>query len=321
MQAIQIHKFGGPEVLRLEELEVPVPTAAEVLVKVIAAGVNPVDTYQRSGANPGLALPAILGLDAAGVVERVGADVRGVCQGDRVYVSGTRTGAYAQFLVSTPAQTFSLPSSTSFAEGAALGVPYATAYRALLQRAETKTGDLVLVHGASGCVGLAVLQFAKALGFRVVGTAGTIQGREVVLASGAIAALDHNSDTYINELLAFSHGRGFDVILEMLANVNLGKTLPLLAKRGRIVVIGSRGKAEILPRDLMTREADIRGMSLFNVPIEELGSIHAAVGRGLRDGSLRPKIAAEMPLLDAGKAHQQVLRPGVGGKLVLLPWA
>ena len=319
MKAIRVHQFGGPEVLQLEEIATPQPGPGQVLVRLRAIGVNPVETYQRSGSNPKLALPWTPGMDAAGVIESVGEGVENVRPGDRVYTSDTLTGAYAEFALCAPNQVHRLPANLSFPQGAAVNIPYATAYRALHQRARALAGETVFIHGASGGVGIAATQIARAAGLTVIGTAGTEAGRRLVLEQGAHQALDHRAPDYLAQAMALTGGRGVDIILEMLANVNLAKDLPLLAKFGRVIVIGSRGKVEITPRDLMARDADVRAMMLFNATDAELAGIHAALGAGLENGTLRPIIGRERPLAEAALAHGQILEPGACGKIVLLP--
>ena len=303
MKAMRVHQFGGPEMLRLEEIPLPAPGPGQVLVRVHAAGVNPVDTSLRGGSNPSLRLPYTPGLDAAGTIETVGADVSRVKPGARVYTAGTISGAYAEFVVCDAQQVHPLPANISFAQGAGLNVPYATAHRALFQRAQSKAGETVLIHGASGGVGIAAVQFARAAGLIVIGTGGTDAGRKLIAEQGAHLVLDHRAPDYLEHALALTSGRGVDVILEMLANVNLGKDLPLLAMNGRVIVIGSRGKVEITPRDLMSRDADVRAMMLFNASAAELVEIHAALFAGLENGTLRLIVGREMPLADAARAH------------------
>ena len=317
MKAIRVHQFGGPEVLRLEEIPVPVPGPGQVLVRIHSIGVNPVETYFRSGTNPNIRLPWTPGMDAAGVIETVGDGVIQTQIGRRVYTSDTVSGAYAELALCEVAQVHTLPERLTFAQGAAIGIPYATAYRALFQRARAVAGEWVLIHGASGGVGLAATQLARAAGLTVVGTGGSDRGRELVIAQGAHHVLDHRAPDYLDRALALTGGHGFDVILEMLANVNLGKDLPLLARNGRVIVIGSRGKVEITPRDLMSRDADIRAMSLFNASSAELASVHAGLAAGFENGSLRPVIGREFPLAEAAPAHVAVLAPGACGKIIL----
>ena len=320
MKAIVVKKFGGPDVLQIGEVPLPRPAAGQVLVRVHAAGVNPVETYIRAGTYAKLpALPFTPGTDGAGVVEQAGEGVKSFAAGDRVWFFGTSTGSYAEYALCSGEQVHLLPERVPFAQGAAVGVPYPTAYRALFQRGEALPGETVLIHGATGGVGIAAVQLARAAGLTVLATGGTEQGRVAVLENGAHHVFDHCALGYIDEVMNATGNRGVDVILEMLANVNLSKDLALLAKNGRVVVIGSRGKIEIDPRDTMVRDADIRGMVVFNASAAEMAAVHAALGAGLENGALRPVVGREFPLADAARAHQAVMEPGALGKIVLLP--
>src|SRR5437773_1389936 len=180
MKAIRVTQFGGPEVLKLETVPDPKPAKGQVLVRVHAAGVNPVDTYIRSGSYTNLSLPYTPGKDAAGIIEAKGDATDQFPLGDRVYTSGSITGTYAELTLCDAADVHPLPKQISFAQGAALGVPYATAYRALFHRAEARAGETVLIHGASGGVGLAAVQFARSAGLTVIGTAGSDGGSKLV---------------------------------------------------------------------------------------------------------------------------------------------
>jgi NADPH:quinone reductase len=320
MKTIRVHEFGGPDVLKLEQAQDLKPGPGQVLVRVKGIGVNPVDTYIRSGnhaVRP--SLPYTPGIDAAGDVEEVGEGVSKVAAGDRVYVGGTISGAYAELALCNESQVHQLPQQISYVQGAAINVPYATAFRALFQRAKAVAAESVLVHGASGGVGIASVQLARAAGLKVIGTGGTDEGRDLVAKEGAHHVLDHRAPGYLEEVLALTGGKGADVILEMLANVNLGNDLKVLAKLGRVVVIGNRGNVEINPRDAMVRDAVIFGMTLFNASEQELASVHAALVAGLENGTLRPIVGREMPLEDAPRAHHTVLEPGAFGKIVLIP--
>jgi NADPH2:quinone reductase len=180
-------------------------------------------------------------------------------------------------------------------------------------------GEHVLVHGATGGVGIAAVQLGNAAGMLVIGTAGTEQGRELVLGQGAIKMFDHHTPEHFEAIMAFTQGRGVDVVLEMIANANLSEDLKILAPGGRVVVIGSRGHIEINPRDIMARDADILGMSMMNVKDGEQRQIHAALAAGLTWGTLSPVVRCEMPLGEAAKAHELLMRPGAYGKIVLRP--
>ena len=320
MKAIRVHEFGGPEVLKLEDVPDLQTGAGQVVVRVKAAGVNPYDTYTRLGTyaiKP--ALPYTPGGDAAGTVDSVGAGVEGFAPGDRVYVGGTLTGAYAEQTLAEAWQVHPLPPNVTFAQGAGVNVPYATAYRALWQIARAQAGDTVLIHGASGGVGVAGVQLARAAGMTVIGTGGTERGRELAAVQGAHHVLDHRAPDYLDELMKLTAGRGVDVILEMLANVNLAKDLSVLAPKGRVVVIGNRGTIEINPRDIMRRDAAVLGMVLFNASRQELASIHAGIVAGLENGTLRPVVGKELPLAEAAQAHRAVMESGAFGKIVLVP--
>jgi NADPH2:quinone reductase len=320
MRAIRVSEFGGPEVLKVQDVPDPKPDSGQVLVRVKAAGVNPVDTYIRAGAyarKPNL--PYTPGTDAGGIVEAVGANVKRFKPGDRVYTNGSSTGVSAELALADESRVHPLPSKISFAQGAALGVPYGTAYRALFQRGRGSAGETVLVHGATGGVGIAAVQFARAAGFTVIGTGGSEKGRAMVAEQGAHHVLDHRAAGYEQQIMDLTGGRGVDLITEMLANVNLAKDLTMLAPAGRVVVIGNRGSIEINPREAMSREADIRGLTLFAATDADLREIHAAVIAGLENGTLRPIVGQELPLADAPRAHQLVMEPGAFGKIVLVP--
>src|SRR5258706_14919735 len=165
MKAIRVHQFGGPEVLQLDEVPAPLAGPGQILVRVHAAGVNPVDTYIRSGAYAAKPIPPYTpGKDAAGIVEKVGGGVPQFKPGDRVYTGGGLTGAYAEYVLCEPAQVHPLPDKLSFSQGAGVDTPYATAYRALFQQAGAVAGEVGLIHGATGGVGIAPLQLPRAAG-------------------------------------------------------------------------------------------------------------------------------------------------------------
>jgi NADPH2:quinone reductase len=320
LKAIRVHKFGTPEVMKLEVVEDPKPGPGQVLVKVHAIGVNPVDTYIRSGSytiKP--ALPYTPGVDAAGAVDAVGEGVTRLSAGDRVYVAGTLSGAYAEKTLCEDSQVHPLPEGVTFAQGASIGIPYASAYRALFNRARAEPGEMLLIHGASGGVGIAATQLALAAGMHVIGTSSTERGRELVAAQGADHVFDHDDHDHLSKIMQLTKGKGVDVILEMLANVNMGRDLGILARNGRVVVVGSRGPVEIDPREIMKRDAAILGMVLMNADASEINSIHAALAAGLKYGTLSPVIGREIHLSEAALAHHEIMEPGTYGKIILVP--
>ena len=320
MKAIRVKEFGGPEVMRLEEAPDPKASGAQVVVRIRAAGVNPVETYMRAGIYPRKpTLPYTPGTDGAGTVETTGPDAKRFKARERVYLAGSLSGTYAELALCEEQFVFPLPEHVSFAQGAAMHVPYATAFRALFQRAHAVAGETLLVHGASGGVGIAAVQLARAAGLHVIGTVGSERGRKLVLAEGAHEVLDHSAPNHFEEALAATGGRGYDLIVEMLANVNLGRDLVILAPHGRVSVVGNRGNAEIIPRDIMGRDGAIFGMSLWNATPQELISVHAALVAGLENKTLRPVIGQEIPLAEAARAHTAIVAGGAYGKIVLIP--
>jgi len=324
MRAIVVSSLGGPDVLKLKEVPDPRPREGEVLVRIRAAGVNPVDGYIRAGAHARKAVPPFTpGFDGAGEVEAVGDGVEQFAPGDRVYIGGTRgkpagVGTYAELVLAAPDQVHPLPAGVTVQQGAALGIPYATAFRALFQRGGARPSETVLVHGATGGVGLATLQLARAHGMTVIGTGGTDTGLAVVREHGANVVVNHREDAYTDGIMKATGGRGVDLIIEMAAHINLDRDLGLLAKSGRVVVVGNRGRIEINPRDAMGRDADIRGLMFFNATEGDLRDIYAAIGAGLANRTLNPVVGREMPLEDAARAHEAVMEPGALGKIVLV---
>jgi len=320
MKAILVREFGGPEVLKLEEVPTPKPAGGQVLVRIHAAGVNPYDTYMRTGtyAQKPL-LPYTPGSDGAGVIEAIGQGVTKVKPGDRVYTAKTLTGAYAEHALALEEQVHSLPAQINFSQGAGVWVPYGTAYHALIHSAKAHASETVLVHGASGGVGSAAVQIARAMGLTVFGTAGTQKGLELVKREGAHKVFDHSKHGYQEEIQKATGGQGVDIILEMLANVNLPHDLKLLAIRGRVIVIGNRGEVTINARDLMARRGSIRAFTLWAITPAEEADIHAGLIAGLENGTLRPVVGKELPLAEAARAHKEILEPGAAGKIVLIP--
>ena len=326
MRAIVVREFGGPDVMRLEDVPTPKPTGSQVLVRIIASGVNPVDTYLRSGNHAHAPkLPYTPGKDAAGVAELVGENVNGIKPGDRVYAADSLSGTYAEYSLCDEAQLGLLPDNTSFEAGAGVWTPYATSYRALFEKAQVKAGESVLVHGASGGVGIAAVQWAKNAGLNVIGTAGSDRGKQLVSEQGADLVVDHLSSSPEEaarakaDILEFTGGKGVDVIVEMLANVNLLLDFDVLAMFGRIAVVGNRGTLEFNPRAAMTKDATIYGLSLFNAPQTVRESIRDAIYKGLSDSYLHPVISRTFELSEAAEAHREVIESRALGKIVLLP--
>jgi NADPH:quinone reductase len=296
------------------------PGVGQVLVKVGAAGVNPVETYIRAGAYAKLpSLPYTPGNDLAGTVIATGPNVESCKVGDRVYSSMCVTGSYSSHAICDSENLHPLPDRMSFAQGASLGVPYATAWHAIVNKANIKPGETILVHGASGGVGIAAVQIAKARGLTVIGTAGTEAGMELVKSLGAHHVFNHKEPGYEAAIMSATNGSGVNVVLEVLGNINLNRDLDMVGFQGRIVVVGNRGTIEIDPRKIMSKETMVTGMALMNVPKPEMKSIHRGICAGLENGSLSPVVAREFKLSEAPLAHDLVMQSGAMGKIVLIP--
>lgn len=320
MRAIRVAELGNPDVLKVEQVPTPEPASDEVLIEIKAIGVNPVDTYIRSGYqgyNP--TVPYTPGYDAAGVVVGVGDKVNSFDVGARVYLSGAIDGTYAEFALCKVNQINPIPDHMTFAEGACLFVAYVTAYRGLVQRAKAITGETVLIHGASGAVGIAAIQFAKLLGCRVIASAGTKEGQRLAAEQGADLVVDHNDSDHYSSIMDYTEAAGVHIILEMMAHLNLANDLKILAAKGRVVIVGSRDTIEINPRDTMACDGEILGMSLMNISESEQIEIHKAIADGIHSKKLKPIIRCELPLEEAALAHIKMMEPGALGKIILIP--
>ncbi|XP_056388669.1 quinone oxidoreductase-like [Hyla sarda] len=321
MRAIRVSEFGKPEVLKfLTDVPVPSPGENQVLIRVHACGINPVDTYIRAGVyarKPNL--PYTPGSDVSGVVEEIGRNVTTFKKGDRVFTRATVTGGYAEYAVASEDTVYQLPEQLNFKQGAAISVPYFTAYRALFQKGHGKSGELVLVHGASGGVGIAACQIARAYGFKVFGTAGSQEGLNLVLQNGAHKAFNHKEKDYMEKIQEAAGAEGVNVILEMLSNVNLSNDLKLLSSGGRVIIVGCRGSIEINPRDTMAKESSIIGVQLHGSTKEDWREAGAALFGGMESGWLKPLIGPEYSLEKASQAHEDIIQnSGATGKMVFV---
>ena len=318
MKAITVRQFGEPEVMEFAEVDDLHPEDNQVLVKIESAGVNPVDTYIRQGTHAQKPdLPYTPGKDGAGIIERVGGNVDEAKVGERVYTANPVSGTYAEYCLCKEDQVHKLPKDVTFEQGAGVFTPYATSYRALIQKAKAKSGETVLIHGASGGVGTAAIQWAKNANLKIIGTASSKDGKNLVKEQGADFVFDHSSENYLEEIKEATNGKGVDIILEMLANKNLVKDFDVLAKFGRITIIGSRGSLEFDPRLAMGKDAAINGMSLFNASQEDMCEINEAIYEGLSQGFLNPIVGKTFRLSEAAKAHRAVIEEKAFGKIVL----
>ena len=323
MNAVQVQKFGGPEVLEYStSVPRPKPGPDEVLVRIKAVGVNPVDVLIRTGSFGPQKFPHIPGVDFAGIIEEVGSNVTTLKIGERVYGSDLTApegmGAYAQYIAINHIHVHPLHESLTFSQGASLPIPYFTAYRALFHQAEAKPGETVFIHGASGGVGIAAVQIASGLGLTVIGTASTPEGRQLAKESGAHFVFNHYEEGYLEKVKEAAGKKGVDVILESIADKNLKKDLGLVRDKGRIIVIGGVTDIAISPLHVFVHEIVVKGVYIYNISENELFETRQALYAGAKAGWLRPYIWKEFPLEKAADA-QVLLKSGGGarGKIIL----
>jgi len=322
-KVVLVEKFGAPEVLQLKEVKISTPGPKEVLVKVYAVGINPVETYLRAGTYRRLPeLPYVPGRDASGVIESVGAEVSHLKVGQRVFCDSMTKGAYSQYFCVPAEDVLPLGEILSFAQGAAVGVGYRTAYRALFEKAKIESGHWVLIRGASGGVGQACIEMACLHGAKVIGTSSTEKGREVILKKGAKHALNHSGDNFNQEIMKLTEGNGVDVVVEMLANKNLDADLQILAQGGCVVIVGNRGRIEINPRDLMMKETRILGMLGGPRNDSEKRRYRNYLIAQIHSGRFQPTVGYQFDFEDAPKAHEEVISHSKGtlGKIILCPF-
>lgn len=324
MKAVRIHEYGGPDVLVYEDVTTPEPGPLQVLVRVEAATVNQVDIAVRENRFPTPKKPPkILGSDGAGVVAAVGAEVKAVRPGERVFFSGLGVGSegsYAEYALIAEAQAVHMPDELSFVEAAAIGMAYPAAYYALITRGAVQSGETVLVQGAAGGVGSAAVQIAKALGARVLATVKGQDESEFVLSLGADETIDYRREDVAARALALTSDKGVDVVHELVISENLATDIGLTAKGGRVVCTGQGPSPEaVIPiGEALAKDVTLLFMNLTNAGRAGVAAIAAEVAQMAASGKIRPVIGATYPLKDARKAHEAIAGDHVG-KIVLLP--
>jgi NADPH:quinone reductase len=316
MKAIRVHQIGDASVLQYEETATPEPDQNEVLIRVKAAGINPVDAMYRDGRIP-TALPFTPGSDCAGTVEKVGSDVHHLKVGDRVFAGSVIQRSYAEFMLCHSSFVYPLPENLSFIQGAALYIPYFTAYRALVRHGNLQKGETVVIHGATGGVGIAAVQIAKALGANIIATGGTDYGRDLLKNIGATHVIDHRNPDHYDKIMKLTNMKGTDVLLEI-ASGFFRADMDIMAPFGRIVSIVG-GTFELPVHELMHKDISITGMDVFNTPDDEKKEIAAWLTGQLTQGSFSPIIREVFPLHEAARAHEFLAKPGAAGKLILIP--
>jgi NADPH:quinone reductase len=324
MKAVRIHEYGGPDALVYEEVETPRPGPAQVLVRLRAIGVNPVDASVRANRFPTPKQPPrIIGSDGAGVVTAVGSEVTAVAAGDEVMFTGIgigSEGSYAEYAVIAEAQAVIKPASLSFEEAAAMSLVFPTAHYALVHRGRTQPGETVLVQGAAGGVGSAAVQIARSLGARVLGTVSTEKDARAVEALGAQHAIVRTAADVGAEVRRLTDGHGADVIVEPAAADNIAVDLAALAKGGRIVVVGlgSTGQLTMPAGGAGGLDAGLLFMSSSNAGRLGTAQILAELAAMAATGTLRAVVGTVLPLAEARRAHE-LLEQHHFGKIVLVP--
>lgn len=319
MKAIQISQYGGPEVLKIQEVEIGKPTKGQALVRMKAAGVNFIDIYQRRGTYP-VALPYVPGLEGSGIVEAVGDDVVNVKPGDRVAFVH-EPGTYAELCLVNAEYLINLPKEISFLQGAAFPLQGMTAHYLIHEFRKIKPNDVVLIHAAAGGMGLLLVQWAKHLGAKVIGTVSTEEKAKIAKDAGADEVILYTKQDFAVEVQRLTNGHGADLIIDGVAKTTFAGNLKAAALRGNIVIFGAAsGPADpISPNILMGHSLTLSGGSLFNFILtrEELLMRSNAVLEGISQDFLKLRIDHAFPLKQAADAHQKLEDRKTIGKLVL----
>mgnify|MGYP000971201585 CR=1 FL=1 len=323
MKAIEIAQPGGPDVLKPGERPVPVPGPGEVLIKVAAAGVNRPDVEQRKGTYPPPpGASDIPGLEIAGTVAALGPDAGGLGLGDAVcaLVSG---GGYAEYCTAPVPQCLPVPQGLGMVEAAALPETFFTVWQNVFDRARLKGGETILIHGGSSGIGTAAIQMAKAMGARVLATAGSDDKCAACVKLGADRAINYNTQDFVEATLAATNKKGADVILDMVGGKYFERNVAALAIEGRLSLIALLGgrEAKIDLGIVLRKRLTIVGSVLRARPVSEKGAVAASLRREIwpliASGKIRPVIDSTFALADAAKAHARMETSAHVGKIVL----
>ena len=330
MKAAYINQPGPAESIVYGDLPTPQPSGSQVLVKVAAVSVNPVDTYVRSGAvGFKLPLPFIVGCDLAGTVESVGPEATRFTPGDRVWGSNQgllgRQGTFSEFAAVDACWLYPTPAGVSDRDAAAIALVGITAHLGLFRDAKLRRGETIFVRGGSGGVGSCVVQMAKIVGARVITTAGSDEKAEICRRLGAERVIRYKSEDVSAAIRQFAPS-GVDVRWETLREQDLDLAVGHLAMRGRLILMAGRDARPPFPvGPFYTRDCSVHGFAMFNAPPDEQRKCGEEIGRWLAEGRLRPQIARVMPLSEAAAAHrlqEESTLKGSGavvGKIVLEP--
>ena len=330
MKAAYIEQTGPPENIIFGDLPTPKPSAQQVLVKVGAVAVNPVDTYIRAGTfELDLPKPFIVGCDLAGVVERVGKEVTRFAKGDRVWGTNQgllgRQGTFAEYAAVDQCWLYNTPENVDDQQAAAVSLVGITAHLGTFREAGLKTGETLFVNGGSGGVGSCVIQMAKAIGARVIATAGSKEKVGACRRLGADLAINYKASG-VDEAIRRFAPQGVDVWWETLREHDLKRVVDHLALRGRVIVMAGRESCPPLPvGPFYVKDCKVLGFAMFNAPADEQRKCAAEINRWMARGKLRPKIDRVMPLSETAAAHRLQEENTLGragtlaGKIVVEP--
>lgn len=342
MKAVLIRRHGGPEVLEVATLPKPKAEAGQVVIRVMAAGMNHLDTWVRRGL-PGIAfpLPMVPGSDAAGVIDEVGTGVAGLKIGDRVFVAPGyscgrcvecyagndplcrdygilgehRNGTQAEYAALPAANVMPLPDGVSFEEGAAFALVFLTAWHMLVGRAQVRAGEDVLVHAGGSGVGTAAIQIARLHGARVFATAGSDEKAARLRDLGADAAINYRTADFLEEIRRLTGKRGVDVVVETIGQDTWERSLRALARGGRLVTCGATSGYQAAT-DL--RFVFSKGLSILGSTMGSRAEL-LRVARLVGERRLRPVIDRVLPLDRVAEAHRAMAERSLFGKILLTP--
>jgi len=321
MKAVRFEKTGPSSVLSIVEVSINKPGPEQVLVRVHAAGLNPVEVMIRAGQFP-VPPPLILGTDGAGVVEQIGSKIKDFKVGDRVAIYAKspvyQSGTYAEYFLADPDMLFHLPEKYSFADGASLGIPFMTSYYDIVILCHAKAGEVVLINGASGATGLYGIEIARAMGCKVIGVAGHEEGLALIAKKGA-TAISYKDPDFVKKVKEAAGPKGVDIVLETKPR-NIQNDFEVLGHRGRICLINAdTHKEELDMGPVLYKELKIIGSAVFSAIPEHYKLMRTGLQGALNAGAIKPIIEKIYPLDQVQKAHDdtEYSTRGVVGKLVL----
>jgi len=315
MKSIRFHEFGKPDVLTLEEVPDPKPGMGQALVRLQAAGVNPTDVASRRGGGAGaLKLPASLGRDGAGVVEAVGSGVKKVKSGDKVIVRNG-SACYSELVTANEEDLYPVPNGVGPLDAASIGVTYSTAWDAVVNKANVQRGQFVLVQGASGGVGIAAVQIAKALGATVIGAASTDEKRKWVLGHGADHAVDYTAEGWPAKVKELTGGKGVNAVIDGVGGKQFAEVWDALATGANVCIFGASGGRDVTLNvtSIYRTRAHVHGCAGVGCSREDFLKMLDLFGQG----KLKPTVEGTLPLAQAADAHRAIEERQVIGKIVL----